>query len=678
VGQPTLIIHLPHRFGLVPSVILLLIIVLATTSIAFAAEVTIPLNIDYLILDEALKESMYTSPGDRAELWNGSDQCQFLDATDPRFSYGSGGLEFETTAELSIGVEVSGNCMTPLEWSGIIEADLEPYIGSDLVIKFRVTDLNLYKPNHEKSLLVGHGFDLIKGNLIPRLETFSYDLKPALQQVDALVQAAAAPDVAGRVNRALSTLRPVSAVIPQPESLRVALASTLPAMPSAIESAPAAPLSQAEIEAWENVLDNWDAFLVFAIKQLGNTVTDQQVRDGLLDLLLDSRSRLVQALGQPQSKGGPDPVRVIFLDEWTRLREIVRSAAQRGMLGNRLLEFLSFISAGDALFAFDQAAPSLNLRISADDLRRLARLLAPQYAADPLAFSFDVDPELQKMFGVSEPLESRGPFEAPPDDASSAAPSPNPLTLPSTPLPPTGPSSSSSAFPSPDDMLRTPLGFVGPAEADAAEEDSLLEDLLNLGAVLNRVVVNDNNASRYKGSVQRLLTLTASREFSSDGAKVDLKDTYLDLVKSTGWQESCWRQFVIRRQGVRFLESGTGDIGLMQVNKYVWRGFYSLSRLEWDIIYNTSAGAAILMRLMHGAADHIPVSLADYSGTIARSTYSAYNGGPGAYDRWRKRDAPDRVREIDISFWAKYQVITSGQSFDILQCAAQWDSAPGH
>ena len=676
MGQLTLIKRLPYHDGLVPSVIILLIIVLATTSIASAAEVTIPLNIDYLTLDEALKESMYASPGDRAELWNGSDQCEFLRATDPRFSYNSGGLKFETTAELSIGIDISGNCIDPLEWSGIIEAELQPYIGSDLVIKFRVTDLNLYKPNHEKSLLVGHGFDLIKGNLIPRLETFSYDLKPALQQLNMLVRAAAAPDVAERVNRALSTLRPASAVIPQPESLRVALASTLPAMPYAIESAPAAPLSRAEIQAWENVLDNWDAFLVFAIKQLGDTVTDEQVRNELLDLLLDSRIRLVQALGQPPSKAGPDPVRVIFLDEWTRLREIVRSAAQRGMLGKRLLEFLSFISAGDALFAFDQAAPSLNLHISADDLRRLARLLAPQYAADPLAFSFDVDPELQKMFGVSEPLESRGPFEAPPGDASSV--SPNPLTRPSPPLPPAGTPSLSPDSPKPHDLLRTPLGLVGAAEAEAAEEDSLLGDLRNIGDVLNRVVVDDSNASSYKGSVQRLLTLTAGREFSSDGAKVDLKNTYVNLVKSTGWQESCWRQFVIRRHVVRFLESGTGDIGLMQVNKYVWRGFYSLSRLEWDIVYNSSAGAAILMRLMRGAADRTPISLADYSGAIARSTYSAYNGGPGAYDRWRKPDAPDRVREIDISFWAKYQAITSGQSFDILQCAAQWDSAPGH
>jgi hypothetical protein len=317
------------------------------------------------------------------------------------------------------------------------------------------------------------------------------------------------------------------------------------------------------------------------------------------------------------------------------------------------------------------------LRISADDLRGLARVLAPQYGGDPLAFSFNVDPELQKMFGVTEPLNFPGPFETPPDDASSAAPGVGPLALPSSPLPSTETPSSSPTSPGPHDILRTPLGLLGPAEAEAAEGSSL-GDILDTGAVLQRVVVDDSNASTYKDAVQKLLTLTAEREFSFYVTKGDLKNTYVDLVKSTGWQESCWRQFVLRRQRVRFLESSTGDIGLMQVNKHVWRGFYSLSRLEWDIVYNTGAGAGILMRLMRSVSNRTPFSLTDDSAAIARSTYSAYNGGPGAYDRWRQSAEPDRVREIDRSFWTKYQTMTSGQSFDILQCAAAWDSTPGH
>ncbi len=94
--------------------------------------------------------------------------------------------------------------------------------------------------------------------------------------------------------------------------------------------------------------------------------------------------RLIDALAHPPS-AGPDPIRILFLDEWQRLGQIIREAAQRGTLGSQALQFLSFMSAGDALFALDQAAPALGVRISSDDLRRLAKMIAANSTADPLA-----------------------------------------------------------------------------------------------------------------------------------------------------------------------------------------------------------------------------------------------------------------------------------------------------
>jgi hypothetical protein len=115
----------------------------------------------------------------------------------------------------------------------------------------------------------------------------------------------------------------------------------------------------------------------------------------------------------------------------------------------------------------------------------------------------------------------------------------------------------------------------------------------------------------------------------------------------------------------------------MQVNKHVWRGFYNLSRLEWDLVYNTSADAQILIRLMRGVAEHSSVTASgDQSAAIARSAYSSYNGGPGAYNRWRHVDEP--ARQIDeAAFWDKYLAMSAGQSFDILKCAVQWEPLPG-
>ena len=114
----------------------------------------------------------------------------------------------------------------------------------------------------------------------------------------------------------------------------------------------------------------------------------------------------------------------------------------------------------------------------------------------------------------------------------------------------------------------------------------------------------------------------------------------------------------------------------MQVNKHVWRGFYSIPRLEWDIVYNAGAGAEILMRLMSSDIARATTNHGDPVAEVARSTYAAYNGGPNAYNRWSRPDESVEARYIDQSFWTKFRAVAAGQLFDILSCAAQWDRAP--
>ena len=436
---------------------LCLLAILATARIAAAVEVTIPLNIDYVTLQEALKHQVFNGPqanglDDRAVLWTGADQCQYLHATNPRFSHKDRTLVLALDSDLSLGLAIDGKCVTPITWSGIIEVDTAPFVGPDLAIKFHVVNLNLYNSAHQKTVLL-HGFDLIKSHLTPRLEDFSYDLGEPLHQLGNLMEAAADPDSVPRVKAALATMRPLSAVVPDDNGLALSLQLDVPATAAPSSPASAAPLTPAELAAWQATLDHWDAFIVFAVKQLAGAVADLQFRDQLFDLLLDSRYRLVAALSQPQANPGPDPIRVIFIDEWTRLRTIIQAAARRGMLGSRALEFLSFITAGDALFAVDQAAPALGMRISSDDLRRLARLMAPQSTADPLAFTYDQDPQLQQLFGFTGPLESPGPLEEYlPDNAatSPAPPTSSPASPTSSPMrPSSSPMPASNSTPTP-------------------------------------------------------------------------------------------------------------------------------------------------------------------------------------------------------------------------------------
>ena len=212
------------------------------------------------------------------------------------------------------------------------------------------------------------------------------------------------------------------------------------------------------------------------------------------------------------------------------------------------------------------------------------------------------------------------------------------------------------------------------ADADAAESapDPLASQIFSLGTSLKLVVVDPTNAAVYGRSVLRLLTLVTQRESDYQSLQWQYRRTYLNLVKSTAWQESCWRQFVRVNGRVRFLESATDDVGMMQVNRHVWRGFYSIPRLEWDVVYNVGAGAEILLRLMTSAEARPSAAGGAAVTDIARSTYAAYNGGPGAFNRWRRPDEPAQARAIDQSFWPRFKAIAGGQLFDILSCAAHW------
>jgi hypothetical protein len=216
--------------------------------------------------------------------------------------------------------------------------------------------------------------------------------------------------------------------------------------------------------------------------------------------------------------------------------------------------------------------------------------------------------------------------------------------------------------------------LFSPADADAAESapDPLASQIFSLGTSLKLVVADQHNAAVYGRSVLRLLTLVTQRESDYQTLQWQYRRTYLNLVKSTAWQESCWRQFIRVNGRVRFLESTTDDVGMMQVNRHVWRGFYSIPRLEWDVVYNVGAGAEILLRLMTTAYARPSAAGGAAVTDIARSTYAAYNGGPGAFNRWRRPDEPAQARAIDQSFWPKFKAIAGGQLFDILSCAAHW------
>ncbi len=186
---------------------------------------------------------------------------------------------------------------------------------------------------------------------------------------------------------------------------------------------------------------------------------------------------------------------------------------------------------------------------------------------------------------------------------------------------------------------------------------------------LNRWVPTAAELKTYLLEIRNLLLEEADARIRSSSIAKEYARIFRKLMLTTAWQESCWRQYIVQNRKVVPLISASGDIGMLQINEKVWRGFYSPSKLRWDITYNARAGSEILFKFMVNYA--LKQQEHKHGGglsNLARATYSAYNGGPSQVSRYRKNDVPAAHKKIDIAFWEKYQQVYQGQELAVAQC----------
>ena len=369
-----------------------------------------------------------------------------------------------------------------------------------------------------------------------------------------------------------------------------------------------------EIEAWNAAWNQWDAFVTFVAKNAAGDALDSQRRE-LFAVLVEARYDILDALA-PAHPGALDPVRPLFVSTWTRLAPVLREISL-GVPGEAALRYLTFITAADALRAIDALGPSSGLDISADGLRRLARMIAPSAGGDPLAYDEAVDPELRERFGF-------GPPPPPPE-------------------------------PNPD----VDLSWFWPGAAYAAGPASRL----------NHWVPTRDDLDEYLPLVRDLLNETAEQTLDTKELKPEFHQLYRWLVLATAWKESCWRQFVNVNGRIRPMLSSAGAVGIMQVLPRVWRGFYDVGGLQQDIAYNARAGSEILIHYLRDYAvakgEHTITGSID---NLARSTYAMYNGGPGQVRRYRTGRIKRSLRAIDEAFWDKFRKVKAGNELGVAEC----------
>jgi hypothetical protein len=364
------------RSRAIAGAIALFVGIITAAAHAGAAWISVPLKIDYMVLDAAIRQRLYTAPGGGAEFWRGSGGCGYFTAHHPRFGRDGSAIRLETGANLSLALDVAGECLNAAQWSGIIQADSAPYIEG-FALKFRVTDINFLNPDRTPGPLGGRAFDLAKGNLIPRLDTFSYDLTPYVRQLNGALDSASAADAEMRA--ALASLRLGPQVSAEDDGAGLTLEFAAPDRLLSPPRSDGAPLTPAEMAAWRTALRNADQFLETASAQINDFLIGE-LRSELMLVIGDARARIARAENNPPP--GADPLPLIRPD-WEQLRAIVATAAHRGNFGPQTARVLSLAAIGDAIFALDQRQPALGSRIAREGLGRMAGGIEPQPSAPP-------------------------------------------------------------------------------------------------------------------------------------------------------------------------------------------------------------------------------------------------------------------------------------------------------
>lgn len=637
-----------------------LALVAAVAEVAGAREVTFPITLDDRFLTSQLEHEAYRDPGGSARAFDDGSGCNSLVLFDPSVRAEPGRLRVRTSAEARLGVEAGGRCLLPLSWSGLIELLEEPRLDPDApVVRFVVVDSRLLDPDGEEPLATGTLWSWVKDHVHPRLET-RIDLQRPVDELRSLLPAFGVAARGGTLDQALASLAldgvevrdggvevRVRLEVPEPpqptEVVVVAEATDVAATPAAaaspspaetagatppaatVSAAPEPPLSEDELRRWQTALQQWDAFLTFVVKVTGRDAKVVDLRKALLEILLDERYALLDALANPDPTR-QDPVRPLFLRTWARLAPVLRQVSDR-LPADEALRYLAFVSAGDALQALDQLGPEYGIEISADGLRRFARLVAPTSAEDPLLYGEEVDPQLRELFGFGPPI-------APPEE--------NPEVEP------------------------TSWWWLGSTAWAAEGPDRELLKRLNSWAPTR------NDIEEYVPLAYRLLQSVTDGLLAQHAVPAAHQPVFRALVPATAWKESCWRQFVKRGGKLVPLTSRVGSIGIMQVNVSVWRGFYDVQGLRRDIGYNARAGGDILTRYFLDYA--LARGEAEKGGgpdALARAAYAAYNGGPGELGRYRQDGRSKRERRVDREFLDNYLRVKGGDVTGVVECFTQ-------
>lgn len=345
-------------------------LLLLFTNNVLANQLSVPLQMDYILIKKILVSQLYIGKDNVADVWSDHQGCSYLKLSNPEISGKNDQVQLLNDVQARLGTGLGGKCLTLLEWAGVLETFQQPTLDSDhSILTFPITRATAYDRNGHQ-LSIDKLQDLIKRVAEPKLASVKIDLNESKGKIEQTLMHFLPRDNAAEVKQILTSLK-FSSIKAGENGIGVKLDFNAPAKKVVAKSVAA--FSEAEQKQWQAAWQQWDVFLSSAINQATEDTKSAELRETLLAILMDSRAAFQAGLNE-HSGDGADPVRVFFTDTWTRLAPALKTISQ-DLPGIQGLRYITFIAATDVIYELERIGAPFGLDISSDGLRNLGRIL---------------------------------------------------------------------------------------------------------------------------------------------------------------------------------------------------------------------------------------------------------------------------------------------------------------
>ncbi|MFV0437223.1 MAG: lytic transglycosylase domain-containing protein [Desulfopila sp.] len=658
--------------------LVLTVLALFLPAAAVAETVRLPMTVDFPLLRSLIVRQVYPEASERAKIVEESKGCNEVWLANPELVAENGLVRLTTDLDIIWGAPVGDSCLLPVRWSGRISFLQQPQIGADWRLRLVTQKSSLIDRAGRPATVSNLVWNLVKDNIHAYIDSIAIDLAPPVDGLKQLMQPENGSVPRPAAQHFLSSLRPEKPQV-QTRGIRIDILADVDIPPAGEEDGPVVTTAE-DLKAQARVLtlwQTWDALLVRIIDQLSVDGLSNDERQLLLTTLLSVRYEFSAVIGTPELTSSF--VRRQFIEAWRAIKPLCEAHLVRQPVDN-ILGYFSFFTAADALLTLDRIGPLLGMDISRDGFYRMARMLSDQ----PLDEGASIDSQLRNVLGF-------GPAPATAPRVPGATPSTG-EQVPATPTltpPPTVPlpdefSAPKSGIPLPEESPR--LLWAEPRLYRDALKNLL--DRLSLTALLQPTLAcagqsPPDSASNWTAELtpaaellpraRTILAEAAEKLTEQLDGTVGSEGWGRTMLEATAWQESCFRQFIVKGGKITYLlSSNSTSVGMMQVNEKVWRGIYDLHELRWNAEYNVVAGSEILAlylnRYMAKEKDFQLQQKAADGSSLASWLYALYNGGPGQVKKFLQRWNGGKLSRIDRSFQQKFEKVTTGELATEVDC----------